>query len=157
MVSLSESSIARKVLAPPRSWLLRACRRRNSFSASSPQSKASRLWRLETASSCHTAGFIAAWGVFWRQQSVLHSVPAGSPANPIPVSYPFRRASLVRLFQSRSWQHARHVAKRNRLNRYVAMPPHAEAESSLRGESVGTSGCYLQQLFLASRPPTCTH
>src|SRR5271165_2576308 len=70
MVLLSASAMARKVFALPSSWLLRACWRRNSFSAASPQSNASRSWLLFIASSCHAAMLSPVWqGARWQRAS----------------------------------------------------------------------------------------
>src|ERR1035438_6194574 len=93
MVLLLASSIARNVFAPPSSWLLRAQRRKNSVSASSPQSNASRSCFLLIGSSCHAVTIMTALATPERLPAVLRSAQADSPAEPEPASYPSRRAA----------------------------------------------------------------
>src|ERR1017187_3442648 len=93
MVLLSASSIARNVFAPPSSWLLRAYRRKNSFSASSPQSNASRSCFLLIGSSCHAVTVMTALAMHERLPAVLRSAQADSPAGPEPLNYPFRKGA----------------------------------------------------------------
>src|SRR5271157_50954 len=159
MVFPSASSIARKVFDPPRSWLLRAWRRRNSFNASSPQSKASRSYCLPIGTSRQARPLMA--GTVprrpWRRKQAGRSAAADSQADPEPSGYLFLIVALARGPGSHPWRRARRSQQRSRSNPCPREPLPASAAPFLSFGCAETSGCSLRRLPWAWIPSILVH